>query len=79
MERREKFVGLRALALLLLQATEAHGGTEFPGLGLLAAGNSQGLLEAGFSLSHIRSGPGQQAPPFLDVTDIPEYNPSGGH
>jgi len=31
-----------------------------PGLGLLAAGNSQGLLEAGFSLSHIRSGLAQQ-------------------
>ena len=77
------------------------------GRGLLAAGNSQGLLEAGFSLSHIRSGLaqqqfalepicfdepvplvacfhcqqglGQQAPPFLDVPDIPAYNPSGGH
>src|SRR6516162_983371 len=38
------------LALLLPQATEAHGGPQLQRFGLLAAGNIEGLLEAGFRL-----------------------------
>ena len=45
---------LGPLALLLPQPAQAHGGAQLPGFGLLAAGDGQGLLEAGFSLGRIR-------------------------
>src|SRR5262245_50426126 len=47
---RQQFVRLGALALLLPQAAQAHGGAQLPGLGLLAAGNGQGLVETDFGL-----------------------------
>src|SRR5262249_58560109 len=47
-DRGQQLVRLGPFALLLPQPCEAHGGTEFPGLGLLAAGNVETLLEAGF-------------------------------
>jgi hypothetical protein len=39
-----------ALALALPQASEARGGAQLQRFRLLAAGNGQGLLEAGFRL-----------------------------
>ena len=47
----QEFVRLGALAWLLPEATQVHGGAELPGLRLLLAGNDQRLLEA-------RLGPG---------------------
>src|SRR5215468_10448990 len=41
---------LGPLALLLPQASEARGGPQFQGLGLLVTGYIEGLLEAGFRL-----------------------------
>ena len=54
--RGQPVVGLLALVLGLPQASQAGGGAEFPGFGLLAAGNGQGLLEAGFRLGRLRDG-----------------------
>src|SRR5262249_11856877 len=42
-DRREQLVGHGPLALLLPQARQARGGTQLPGLGLLAAGHGEGL------------------------------------
>jgi hypothetical protein len=47
-------MGLLPLALLLPQVGQAHGGAQFPGFGLLAAGNIQSLQKAGFSPEHVR-------------------------
>ena len=55
-DRREQLARCSALAVLLPQATQARGGAQLPGFGLLAAGNGEGLLEAGFGLGHIRGG-----------------------
>src|SRR5262245_28977419 len=44
----KEVIGFLALALLLPQAREAHGGPQLQGFGLLAAGDVQGALEAGF-------------------------------
>ena len=43
-------MGLRAFALLLPQAREAHGSAQLQRFRLLAAGDVQGPLEAGFRL-----------------------------
>ena len=43
-------MGFGALALLLPEASEAHGGPQLPGLGLLATGHVEGLLKAGLRL-----------------------------
>src|SRR5215813_8793876 len=40
-DRRQQLVGFRTLVLLLPQARQAHGGAQFQGLGLLAAGDLQ--------------------------------------
>jgi hypothetical protein len=42
-----------ALILLLPQARQARGGAQFPGFGLLLAGNVEGLVEAGFGFRGI--------------------------
>src|SRR6266850_5387878 len=55
-DRRQQVACLGALALLLPQASEAHGGAQLPRLGLLAAGNGQGPVETGFRLGRIRDG-----------------------
>src|SRR5712691_6827884 len=55
-DRRQQLEGLGPLALLLPQPAQAHGRPQLPGFGLLAAGNSQGLLEAGFRLRLVRDG-----------------------
>src|SRR6266508_2647021 len=49
----QELMGIGALALLLPQASEARGGAQLPGFGLLATGNGEGLLEAGFRLGRI--------------------------
>src|SRR5215471_9531494 len=49
-DRCQEVSGFGALALLLPQAGQAHGGPQLPGFGLLLAGNGQRLLEAGFRL-----------------------------
>jgi hypothetical protein len=46
----------RALALLLLQPREAHGGPQFHGLCLLLPGNLTGATKAGFCLLCVRDG-----------------------
>jgi hypothetical protein len=50
MDRREQFAGGGLLALLLPQATEAHGGPQLQRFLLLAAGDVQGALQPGFYL-----------------------------
>ena len=55
-DRREQLACFGALALVQAQATQAHGGAQLPGFGLLAAGYGESLLEAGFGLGHIRGG-----------------------
>jgi hypothetical protein len=59
-DRCQQVVGFLALALLLPQAAQARGSPQLPGLGLLAAGNGQGLLEAGFRLGRVRDSLSQQ-------------------
>src|SRR5712691_948222 len=49
-DRCQEVSGFGVLTLLLPEATEAHGGPQFQGLGLLAAGHVQGLLQPGFRL-----------------------------
>ncbi len=44
-DRREQLAHFGPLALLLSQVTQAHGGAQLPGFGLLAVGNDQGLRE----------------------------------
>jgi hypothetical protein len=53
-----------ALVAGLPQARQAGGSTAFPGLGLLVAGKSEGLLAAGFRLGRIRVGLVQQQCPL---------------
>jgi hypothetical protein len=47
-ERRQQFVGLGPLALLLPQAAQAHGSPQLQRFGLLETGDIQGALEPGF-------------------------------
>src|SRR6266851_7575150 len=46
-------MGLSALALLLPEAHQAHGGAQLQRLRLLTAGDSEGLLETGFRLGDV--------------------------
>src|SRR5215471_20571352 len=55
-DRGEQVIGCYPLALVLPEAAQACGGAEFPRPRLLAAGDGEGLVEAGFRLSHIWSG-----------------------
>jgi len=48
------------LAVLLPQPTQTHGSPQLLGLGLLAAGNREGLLQAGFGPHRIGDGLPQQ-------------------
>src|SRR6266571_7950261 len=50
---RQHLPGSVALALALPQATQAHGRSQFPRLGLLAAGNVEGLMKTGFGFSVV--------------------------
>src|SRR5262245_51654850 len=60
---RQQVVGLGPLALLLPQVSEAGGGAQFPGFGLLTVGDRDGLLEARLRLEGVRDGlPQQQLP-----------------
>src|SRR5262249_42092545 len=56
----EEVMGFLAFALLPPEASETGGSTEFPGFGLLAAGNGEGLLEAGFGLVWLWDGLAQE-------------------
>src|SRR5215510_16612188 len=49
----QQVVSLGALALLLPEVRQAGSGAEFERLGLLAAGNIEGVVEAGLRLSVI--------------------------
>jgi hypothetical protein len=66
-DRCQELVGLGALTLLLPQATQAHGGAQLPGFGLLAAGNGQGLLEAGFGFQVMGRGAREQQLPLQPI------------
>ena len=55
-DRGQQRAGFGPLALLLPEAAQARSGTQLPGLGLLAARNHQGLLEARFGLLCIGDG-----------------------
>jgi hypothetical protein len=46
-------MGFLALPLALPQASQARGGTEFPGFRLLGASDVEGVLETGFGFSMI--------------------------
>src|SRR6516165_7211428 len=48
---REQVIGFLAFALLLPEARQAGGSTEFPGFRLLILGYTDGLMEAGFCVS----------------------------
>src|SRR5437899_845092 len=68
-DRCEQVVGRGALALLLPQAGQAHGGAQLQGFRLLAAGDLQGALEAGFRLLWLwhRLPQEQDAPQATDL------------
>src|SRR5207249_10116103 len=51
---RQQVAGLIALALLLPEPTQGHGGAQLPGFSLLAARYAEGLLEAGFRADGVR-------------------------
>jgi hypothetical protein len=51
--RSQQFARLPHLALIAPEACEAHGGAEFPGFGLLLAGDSESALEASLRFSKI--------------------------
>src|SRR5215831_17886919 len=51
--RSQQFARLLHLALRAPEACEAHGGAEFPGFGLLLAGDREGVLEILFCFSRI--------------------------
>ena len=52
-DRCQQRTGFGALALLLPQPAQAHGGPQLQRFGLLAAGHGEGLLEAGFRLLRL--------------------------
>src|SRR5574341_585776 len=54
--RGQQGVGFPPLALRKPEAAQARGRAQLPGFGLLAAGQSQGLLEAGFGPRRIWDG-----------------------
>src|SRR5262245_11442910 len=55
-DRRQQLPRLGPLPLALPQSRQAHSRTQLPRSGLLAASNSQGLLEAGFGRWRLRDG-----------------------
>src|SRR5262252_4298441 len=57
---RQQRVRLAALPLALPQPSQAQGRPQLPRLRLLAAGNGEGLLEAGFRLGGLRDGLAQE-------------------
>src|SRR5713101_5911836 len=57
---RQQLAGRGAFTLALPQASQTHGGAEFEGFGLLAAGDSEGLTKAGVRFDVIIEGEGQQ-------------------
>src|SRR6185503_857258 len=59
-DRPQQLAGFGALALLLPQVAQTGGRAQLPRLGLLAAGDREGLLEAGFDLGCIRDSLAQQ-------------------
>src|SRR5437870_3976444 len=59
-DRGQQLVGCDMLALLLPQACQAHGGAQLQRFRLLAAGNGEGLLEAGLSLRLVLARARQQ-------------------
>ncbi len=54
--RSQQFVCLLQLALVAPEAGEAHCGAEFPGFGLLLAGDPKRTLEISFPFRRIRRG-----------------------
>src|SRR5262245_50682562 len=59
-DRRQQCMRLGPLALLLPQARQTRRRPQLPRLGLLATGNGEGLLEAGFRLGRIWGGLAQE-------------------
>src|SRR5262245_50165060 len=55
-DRRQQLVRLVPLVLLLPQTRQARGRPQLPGLGLLAAGNGQGLLKTCLGVESLASG-----------------------
>ena len=68
-------MGFLALALLLPQASQAHGGAQFQRLRLLAAGDVQGPLQPGFRLRlrRPRLPQEQDAPEAIDFRFPPAF------
>ncbi len=65
--RGQQIVGVLAPALDLPQASQAGGSAEFPGFGVLVAGDSEGPVEAGFRLTVIAGSKRPQQLPFESV------------
>src|SRR5215471_20595363 len=59
-DRCQEGSGFGALALLLPQPPQAQRRPQLPRLGLLAAGQGQGLVKAGLSMGYIRDGLAQE-------------------
>lgn len=64
-ERRRQLGRFGPLASLLPQPTQAHGSPQLQRPRLLAGGDGEGLLEAGFGLGRTWGGPAQH---LLEVT-----------
>src|SRR5262249_29927881 len=71
----QQVVGFLSLALLLPEATEAHGGPQFERFRLLTAGNVQGSLQPGFRLRlrRPRLPQEQDAPEAMDFRLPPAF------
>ena len=55
-DRSEQFASLLRLTLVTPEARKAHCGAEFPGLGLLLAGEGESALEIRFRFGSVRFG-----------------------
>ena len=74
-DRRQQITGFGLLALLLPQATQAHGGPQLQRFGLLPAGDVQGPLQPGFRLRlrRPRLPQEQDAPEAIDFRFPPAF------
>ncbi len=70
--RGEQVVGVLALVLVLPEASQAGGGAEFQGFGLLGAGYGEGLVEASL-LMHVWMVRRHHRPPHTCLVNRTEF------